>query len=302
MPAHRCMPRDPEEDDDALPRELTEEELEELEDLAGFPEEPVTSALVLRPKEPFLTWARTIEPDVPEEQRSACVVVLTPLLSRKAEVERWLRQHHAVVFEEQLAGWTPDESRWPDDRSLEAFRAWFEIDFAPVVDDFAHHHIGPDVSCEPISVDLLVERFDALPSGAVLFVDVTSGDPVSFTLTELDALETGDFAGLDLTAHAIDDLKRRYESSLVELLARDDFDELEVMRVFAEMPPIAGVRNRLTDAARSRKPFRRFKEAVDAAGLRRQWLEFRRETIALMLQSALDGFQIPYTSRTAGQS
>ena len=41
----------------------------------------------------------------------------------------------ATVFEYELNAWMRDPKTWPQTRTLEMFRQWFDIDFAPVVSD-----------------------------------------------------------------------------------------------------------------------------------------------------------------------
>jgi hypothetical protein len=82
--------------------------------------------------------------------------------------------------------------------------------------------------------------------------------------------------------------------SLVEVMSRHDFDEFAEMESFAASVSIASIRNRLLDALRGRKPFRRFKDAVYEAGVRDKWFEWRDAAVADALRNALDDCRIPY--------
>jgi hypothetical protein len=49
------------------------------------------------------------------------------------------------IFKEQLAGWYGDESAWPQDRSFDEFRRWF---------DYQHHSMMIDLCDEPLIRDV----------------------------------------------------------------------------------------------------------------------------------------------------
>jgi hypothetical protein len=49
------------------------------------------------------------------------------------------------IFQEQLAGWYRDESVWPQDRSFDEFRRWF---------DYQHHSMMIDLCDEPLIHDV----------------------------------------------------------------------------------------------------------------------------------------------------
>jgi hypothetical protein len=82
-------------------------------------------------------------------------------------------------------------------------------------------------------------------------------------------------------------------------MSRDDFDEFAAMASFADSMNIASIRNRLLDALRGRKPFRRFKDAVDAAGVREKWFAWRTAVLADAARMALEDCEIPYVEDLA---
>jgi hypothetical protein len=111
---------------------------------------------------------------------------------------------------------------------------------------------------------------------------------------ELEAIESGDAEALGIPDADLQTMRSAYESgSLVEVMSRDDFDEFAVMEAFAASQPIASIRNRLLDALRGRKPFRRFKDAADAAGVREKWFAWRDAALAEVVKVFLDDLQIP---------
>ena len=111
----------------------------------------------------------------------------------------------------------------------------------------------------------------------------------------MDAIEAGDADAIGIAVEDLETMRGAYDSrSLVDVMSRDEFDEFAAMERFAASMPTATVRNRLLDALRGRKPFRRFKDAAHAAGVREQWFAWRYAAVAEALRTALASCQIPF--------
>jgi hypothetical protein len=255
------------------------------------------SVVVLRPREPFLEWvARHLpgESVTTGQEAAASAVAVTPELPRAEDQEAWLRQYGGELFARQLAVWA-GEDHWPPDRSLETLRTWFDVEFVPAIDDLRHCHVRPEVTCAPVSLAEVVDQFESIFEDGSVFVDVSSGAVLGLSENELEAIQTGDAVSLGIPEGDLDTMRRAYDSpTLVEVMSRGDFDELSVMASFAESQPVAAIRNRLIDALRGRKPFRRFKDAIDAAGVRDKWFAWREDMLEEALRLALDDWEIPY--------
>ena len=254
------------------------------------------TAVVLRPKPAFLEWVRSVRPpDEEVEGAMDSVVVLAPELPRQAQLTSWVEQHHEEIFARQLGVWTEDESRWPEELSFEALCAWFDIEMAAGVDDLRHRPLLPDVTCDPVSLKLLVAVFVGLPEDGTLYVDVKSGAVVGLSENDIAAMHAEDPAASGLAPADLEQMRRVYESdTLVDVLGSGDVDELELMGSFADSQDIQGHRNRLLDALQAKKPRRQFKNAVEAAGLTERWEEWQASAVQAALRSALDNFRIPY--------
>src|SRR5437867_4398359 len=62
------------------------------------------------------------------------------------DVEEWVEDNAAWLFEVQLAACTEDESTWPAVRDLKTFREWFRVDIHSVVVDVGDDDIeGEDL-------------------------------------------------------------------------------------------------------------------------------------------------------------
>ena len=254
------------------------------------------TAVVLRPKPAFLEWVRSVRPpDEDVEGAMDSVVVLAPELPRQAQLTSWVEQHHEEIFARQLGVWTEDESRWPEELSFEALCAWFDIEMAAGVDDLRHRPLLPDVTCDPVSLKLLVAVFVGLPEDGTLYVDVKSGAVVGLSENDIAAMHAEEPAAYGLAPADLEQMRRVYESdTLVDVLGSGDVDELELMGSFADSQDIQGHRNRLLDALQAKKPRRQFKNAVEAAGLTERWEEWQASAVQAALRSALDNFRIPY--------
>ena len=94
------------------------------------------SAIILRPAQPFLDWAASVDdsgiiPDVEGEQ----AVYLVPEWEDDKGRERVLKRVFAELFERELFGWHSDESKWPKVRGLREFRKWFRIEMHSLIED-----------------------------------------------------------------------------------------------------------------------------------------------------------------------
>jgi hypothetical protein len=69
---------------------------------------------------------------------------LLPEFELEEQLQEWVEDNFAWLFEFQLAAWTEDEAAWPEDRSLEAFRRWFRVEVHSVVVDAADDDLEGD--------------------------------------------------------------------------------------------------------------------------------------------------------------
>src|SRR6476469_656675 len=66
---------------------------------------------------------------------------LLPEFELEEDIQEWVEENAAWLFEFQLSAWTDDESVWPRERDLRTFREWFRIDVHNVVVDIAEDEI-----------------------------------------------------------------------------------------------------------------------------------------------------------------
>jgi hypothetical protein len=269
------------------------DDYEDDTDEEPLPADEWVSALVLVPRAPFIAWARRTVPDELDPPETA--IVLTPELFTAEHRARWLEQHHERVFAEQLRPWTEDETAWPQDRSQATLSEWFDLTWVPVCDDLSYLPLGPPVACGPVSLSALRDEFASLADGSQLFLDVQSGEMVSFSPAELDALDRNDPGAADITADALAEMRRLYDmESLVPLPSPSESTTMALMQAFAEGVQAPAIRNRLLNALDSKKPIRRFLDGIEASGMRKQWAVYSQQMVLEAMRETLDQYGVPY--------
>lgn len=94
------------------------------------------SAVSLRPAQPFIDWVATLEgPTAVPSLDDEPTVYLVPPFDDEEQGREILVEAFPVLFERELYGWWTDEARWPPDRDLAMFHAWFQVDLLPVLED-----------------------------------------------------------------------------------------------------------------------------------------------------------------------
>ena len=105
------------------------------------------TAITLVGAQPYIDWARGRDADFNKgsltvaRTRSYGSAFLLPEFELEEDLQEWVEENFAWLFEFQLSAWTEDESAWPADRNLKAFREWFRIDIHSVVVDMAEDDI-----------------------------------------------------------------------------------------------------------------------------------------------------------------
>lgn len=95
-------------------------------------------AVTIHAKEPFLAWLHSLPEydDLTLDQvNEETTTYLLPVYETDTEKDAHLGQYFDLLFEEELAGWWMDKNDWPESRSLELFKCWFDVRFYSVVVD-----------------------------------------------------------------------------------------------------------------------------------------------------------------------
>lgn len=87
-------------------------------------------AVTVSARPPMVAWTRPFGGRVPDPS-----LYLLPAWESEEEAERVLATLFPAIFESELELWCRDRSRWPEPRSLQLFRQWFEVLPFPLVED-----------------------------------------------------------------------------------------------------------------------------------------------------------------------
>ena len=260
---------------------------------------------MLRAKQPFEDWVRQLPHGPgPPEPIDLVTAFATPELPTQADADRWLAEHYEDMFERLLMPWA-EMACWPADRSFATFQAWFDIVFAPNVDDMRdegaddedadYAHAWPEVTCAPLSLREVRERFLELPEDGSLHVDIESGELFAFTDEELDAIDVDMAEDLEMPRAELEALQDAFDSGkLAEIAQRRHLPLVDLMQDFVAMLGPGSVKNRLANALQGRKAERRFNDAIDLARLRPRWDRWFRRAVAGLMAISLVQLAIPY--------
>jgi hypothetical protein len=260
-----------------------------------------TSVFVLRARGPFQDWARQIVEEGPEwmlPDIDRCRAYLTPELPTQSDADRWLRQNYGEMFARELVVYVEDEAQWPPDRSFETFLAWFEVIFAPTLDDMSDSDVPAvrrPATCVPLSLRRVRAEFLRLPADGSLHVDIDSGELFAWTDDELDAIQAGDPTALELSPEDMHALQDAFAAeSRVEIAHRADVENVDTMAAFVATIASPAIRNRLVNALEARKAERRFKEAIEIAGLRHRWSAWLEHLATRTLRDFMEARGVPF--------
>ena len=94
---------------------------------------------VIKPRQPYLDWAMRL-PDAPDdltldELQRDCTAVLIPDFDDPAQAEAFIAAIASDLFELELDAWDRDPQSWPEDRSYQTFREWFDVEIHSIVLD-----------------------------------------------------------------------------------------------------------------------------------------------------------------------
>lgn len=98
------------------------------------------SAVIVRPKQPFLDWCRKDDAEglaegVFKQLHEEPQIYLLPEYEDSESQQGILEDYWPALFEAMLEGWVTEESMWPKKRSFKMFREWFEITMTSTVLD-----------------------------------------------------------------------------------------------------------------------------------------------------------------------
>ena len=96
------------------------------------------TAIVIRPRQPYLDWAAGVDDEAPEhakglEKRVSIYLVAEDPAGKEETAP--LEDYYEEIFETELAAWWTDEKDWPENLTLKMFQDWFEVTGESIVTD-----------------------------------------------------------------------------------------------------------------------------------------------------------------------
>ncbi len=105
------------------------------------------TAVTITGAKPYIDWTRQTDADANKgtitvaRARTYGSAFLLPEFELEEDIQEWVEDNAAWIFEFQLGAWTDDEATWPKERNLASFREWFNIEIHSVVVDVADDDI-----------------------------------------------------------------------------------------------------------------------------------------------------------------
>jgi len=105
-------------------------------------------AVLVRYREPYLTWAASLDEKAPvhaEGLAGHTSIYLVPEDLSEDEESFPLKDCFGAIFEQELEAWWQDEAVWPRPRDLATFKAWFDVSVQSIVIDLADGPVHVEV-------------------------------------------------------------------------------------------------------------------------------------------------------------
>ncbi len=96
-------------------------------------------AAIVKPTVKMLQWLKknpnTTRDYTLADIRKDCTILLIPAFNGPREAKAYIDSIYKGIFDSELGSWGFPQSSWPQERTLERFHQWFDIDFHSIVFD-----------------------------------------------------------------------------------------------------------------------------------------------------------------------
>jgi len=94
------------------------------------------AAVVIKPKQPFFDWLKSIDPDDDfSDLKDVTDVYLIPDFDSDDQAEIWLKKNYDHIFCDQMNHWYTDEDLWSLNRTFKKFKDWFDYSLHTMIWD-----------------------------------------------------------------------------------------------------------------------------------------------------------------------
>jgi hypothetical protein len=100
------------------------------------------SALVLKPKKPFIDWIKNLDDQFEiNEIIEDPDIYLLPDFEEVQQMVNWLKKNYDMIFIDQMNNWYTDETLWVTNRTFKLFKEWFDFSLHTMILDTAEQSI-----------------------------------------------------------------------------------------------------------------------------------------------------------------
>jgi hypothetical protein len=146
-----------------------------------------------------------------------------------------------------------------------------------------------------VSLRELAEEMELLNDEMHPFLNRRTGELYSTTTDILSRAEEGDDAELEWEIEIFEKIREILPSvDWLDVPRRDSHEDYKTMERFCLERCEGQLQEKLLSAIEGKGAFRRFKDCIDASGIREAWSEFRREALMKDAQMWLEAKDIPY--------
>ena len=105
------------------------------------------AALIVRPKQPYVDWANSMDDGGPKADlrhlREDLSIYLVEEIDSLEDLALLIDGYWEWIFHEQLTGWMTDSELWPPELTREMFLEWFDCELSTMIWDMLKTRIKP---------------------------------------------------------------------------------------------------------------------------------------------------------------
>ena len=105
------------------------------------------AALIVRPKQPYVDWANSVDDDgsraILQEVRIDPSIYLVETVGFLEDFDLLVDNTWEWISKEQLNGWMRDPDSWPERLTREMFLEWFDCELSTMIWDMLKTRIKP---------------------------------------------------------------------------------------------------------------------------------------------------------------
>jgi len=102
------------------------------------------NAIVVKPQKPFYDWIKFLDPGHTFLRKSEGNIYLIHEMDSIGQIEKWLKGNFERIFQNELNDWHTDENDWPQKRTFNLFKEWFDYEIHSMILDLEEADVTKD--------------------------------------------------------------------------------------------------------------------------------------------------------------